>query len=101
MKPFIVLLLVFAISVLALRIMRGEYKFALSGRIAMSVMLLFTAIAHFAFTEGMAMMLPDFVPFKSEIVYLTGVIEIMAAICLLIPSATVATGWLLVIFFVL
>jgi uncharacterized membrane protein len=51
----------------------------------MSVMLLFTAIAHFKFTKGMTMMLPGFIPFKTETVYLTGIIEIVAAIGLFIP----------------
>ena len=43
-----------------------------SGRIAMSAMLAFTAVAHFVFTKGMTMMLPDFIPYKIETVYLTG-----------------------------
>src|SRR5690348_8129513 len=76
MKPLIVLLSVFAVSLLTTKIVRGNFELALSGRIAMSAMLAFTAIGHFAFTKGMAMMLPDFIPFKSETVYLTGIIEI-------------------------
>ena len=75
--------------------------YALSGRIAMSVMLLFTSIAHFVFTKGMAMMLPPFIPFKIEIVYLTGFIEMVAAIGLLIPRLSEVTGWLLIVFFIL
>ena len=67
----------------------------------MSVMLLFTAIAHFAYSKGMAMMLPAFIPFKTLIVYLTGVIEIMAAIGLQLDYLRVTTAWLLIIFFIL
>ena len=67
----------------------------------MSVMLVFTAIGHFAFTKGMAMMIPDFMPYKTEVVYLTGVIEIIAAVGLLIPSSRVWTGWALILFFIL
>ncbi|MEN6455397.1 MAG: hypothetical protein ABFD10_14165 [Prolixibacteraceae bacterium] len=67
----------------------------------MSAMLLFTAIGHFVFTTGMAMMLPDFVPYKTETVYLTGIIEIAAAIGLLIPRFRVITAWLLITFFLL
>ncbi len=67
----------------------------------MSVMLLFTAMGHFIFTKGMAMMIPDFIPFKTEMVYLTGIIEIVAAIGLLIPALRVLTAWLLILFFVL
>lgn len=101
MKPLIVLLSVFSISLLVLKLIRGNYEFTLSGRIAMSVMLLFTAVAHFAFTKGMAMMLPDFIPYKTETVYLTGIIEIAAAIGLFIPSFRLITAWLLIAFFML
>lgn len=101
MKPLIVLLSVFAVSLLTTKIVRGNFELALSGRIAMSVMLAFTAIAHFAFTKGMAMMLPDFIPFKTETVYLTGIIEIAAAIGLFIPNFRIATAWLLIAFFIL
>ncbi|HSD08473.1 hypothetical protein [Flavobacterium sp.] len=101
MKPFIVLLSVFAISLLTIKLLEGNYQFALSARIAMSVMLLFTAIAHFAFTKGMAMMLPSSIPYKTEIVYLTGIIEIAAALGLLFPSISTLTGWLLIAFFIL
>ncbi|GAA5024883.1 hypothetical protein GCM10011506_08820 [Marivirga lumbricoides] len=101
MKPLIVLLSVFAISIAINRIFSGNYEIALSARIAMSVMLVFTAIAHFAFTKGMSMMLPDFIPFKTETVYVTGIIEIAAAIGLFIPNLRIITAWLLIAFFIL
>jgi uncharacterized membrane protein len=101
MKPLIVLISVFAISLLITKLTLGTTEVALSGRIAMSAMLLFTAVGHFAFTKGMSMMLPDFIPFKTETVYLTGIIEIAAAIGLLIPDIRVMTAWLLIVFFVL
>jgi uncharacterized membrane protein len=100
MKPLIILFTVFAVSLLTTKFVRGKFEFALSGRIAMSAMLLFTAIGHFAFTEGMSMMLPDFIPFKTETVYLTGVIEIAAAIGLFIPNFRIVTAWLLIAFFI-
>lgn len=101
MKPLIVLLAVFALSLLITKMVRGKVEHALSGRIALSVMLVFTAIAHFAFTKGLSMMLPDFIPFKTEIIYLTGLLEIAAAIGLFIPRYSVLTAWLLIAFFLL
>lgn len=101
MKPLIVLLSVFAVSILTTKFVRGNFELALSGRIAMSAMLAFTAVAHFTFTKGMAMMLPDFIPFKIETVYLTGIIEIVAAIGLFIPNFRIVTAWLLIVFFIL
>ena len=101
MKPLIVLLISFAISVFTLRVIQKQYDVALSARIALSAMLVFTALAHFAFTKGMTMMMPDFVPYKKQLVYFTGIIEILAAIGLLIPNLRVLTGWLLIVFFIM
>lgn len=43
-------------------------------------MLVFTGVAHFVKTDLMIEMIPDFIPFKKETVYLSGLIEIIAAI---------------------
>ena len=99
MKPLIVLVVVFAVALLVTYLLGEQANWQLAGRIAMSVMLVFTAIAHFAFTKGMEMMIPAFIPFKREFVYVTGIIEILAAIGLLIPGISVITGWLLIVFF--
>jgi uncharacterized membrane protein len=101
MKPLLVLLGAFGISLLVMKILQGNFEFALSGRIAMSVMLVFTAVAHFAFARGMAMMLPGFIPYKTGTVYLTGIIEIAAAIGLFVPDLRAITGSLLIAFFIL
>ncbi|TCI92193.1 DoxX family protein [Tenacibaculum sp. M341] len=101
MKPLIVLLLSFTISILVFKILKKEYNFALSARIAMSIMLVFTALGHFVFTKGMSMMIPKFVPFKDIFIYLTGIFEILLAIGLLIPKLKVLSGWVLVIFLLL
>ncbi len=101
MKPLIILFAVFAGSLLTTKFVYGNFEFALSGRIAMSSMLLFTAIGHFAFTKGMSIKLPDFIPYKTEVVYLTGIIEIAAAIGLFIPIFQILTAWLLIAFFIL
>ena len=101
MKPLIVLLSVFFISLILNKIFTRGYKLGFSGRIAIAVMLVFTAIAHIVFTEGMAMMIPSFIPFKTELVYLTGILEIAAAFGILIPGTRLLTAWLLIAFFIL
>ena len=98
MKPLIVLLLVFGIS-LAVTKLINDYNIRLSAQIAMAVMMVFTSIGHFIYTRGMAMMLPSFIPFKKEVVYLTGMLEIASAAGLLIPATRTITAWLLIIFF--
>ena len=101
MKPLIVLLLSFTISLFILKIIKKEYDFALSARIAMSIMLVFTAVGHFAFTKGMSMMIPKFIPFKESFVYLTGMFEILLAIGLLITKFKTISGYALIIFLLL
>ncbi len=101
MKPLIVLLTVFAVSLLVTKIFHNTFELALSGRIAMSAMLVFTAIGHFAFTKGMSLMIPEFIPFKTETVYITGIAEIIFAVGLLLPDYRVLTAWLLIVFLIL
>ncbi len=101
MKPLVVLLSSFVIAIFVIRIVTKEYNFALSARIAMSIMLCFTAIGHFIFTKGMAMMIPKFIPFKEVFVHLTGLFEILIAIGLLIPRFKYLSGWALIIFLLL
>ncbi|HVV07544.1 MAG TPA: hypothetical protein VHC96_25130 [Puia sp.] len=99
MKPLIVLLASFLICFLIIRWSNGRWDYRLSARIAMAIMLLFTAIAHFVFTRGMEMMLPAFVPLKKGLVYFTGVVEMAAAIGLLLNDWFANTGVLLIVFF--
>lgn len=101
MKPFFVLIISFVVSLLAIRLITGTADPFLAGNIAMSVMLVFTAIGHFAFVKGMEMMMPPFIPFKAAMVYITGIIEVMAAAGLLIPSLQLLTAHLLILFFIL
>lgn len=101
MKPLIVLLCAFGISLLVSKKLCGRLEWALSARIAMSVMLVFTAFGHFLFTQGMALMLPDVVPCKTAVIYLTGGVEVAAAIGLLTPGLRSIVAWLLILFFIL
>ncbi|MCF3110537.1 hypothetical protein LL912_17250 [Niabella sp. CC-SYL272] len=101
MKPLMVLLVTFAIAAVISKLMHRPDAWALSGRIAMVVMLVFTATAHFVFTKGMSMMLPSFIPGKAALVYSTGVMEMVAAVALLIPALRLPAAWFLVLFLVL
>lgn len=100
MKPLFVLVITFAIS-LAATALTSDVDIKLSGKIAMSIMLLFTSIGHFKFTKGMEMMMPAFIPAKRLMIIATGFIEILAAIGLLVNATSNFTGIILIIFFVL
>ncbi|OHT45200.1 DoxX family protein [Flavobacterium tructae] len=99
METLIVLLGVFVITLLFIKLISKKIEIFQSARIAMAVMLVFTAVSHFVFTKGMAMMV-SFLPWPTAIVYATGIIELMAAVGLLIPKTRVLTAKLLIVFFI-
>lgn len=102
MTPLIFLLGTFAVLYLADRfLLGGKLGISLTGRIAMAVMLLITGIAHFTLTEEMTAMMPEIMPLKREIVYFTGVCELLAVIGLLWSKTAKLTAIVLIIFFVL
>lgn len=100
MKPFYVLLGTFGIAWLALWLAPVANAMMLAGCIAMCAMLLFTAIGHFAFTQGMVAMIPRVIPYKKVIVYITGVMEIALGIALLFSAIRTISGWLLILFLI-
>lgn len=100
MKPLIVLLVVFILAVAGTRLIFKVDNLPLCGCIAMAAMLAFTGMGHFAFTKGMAMMIPEFIPYKIFLVYLTGAIEILFAAGLLIQQIRIITGVALIVFLI-
>lgn len=101
MKPLFVLIGVFVCLLAGTRIFKAEPDYILAGAVGLSAMLLFTALGHFMYTRGMSAMLPGFVPLRTQLVYLTGLIEIVAAIGIFIHAFKKLTGILLIIFFIL
>jgi uncharacterized membrane protein len=100
MKPLVVLLVVFGLSCLGFYVSSHDPAYIISGRIAMSIMLLFTAVGHFAFYQGMTMTVPPYIPFKKFMVYFTAVLEIAAAFGLLLIGTHYYTAVFLIVFFV-
>ncbi len=101
MKPLFVLLITFVLLLLIIKLAGNTWNFSLAGIIAMSAMLLFTSIGHFAFSKGMTLMVPSFIPFKKEMVLVTGLLEIIAAVALLIAPWRHITAVFLILFFML
>jgi uncharacterized membrane protein len=91
-------LVVLLVSYVVLAIIKVEK--GLRGRISLSVLLIFSGTAHFYKTQEMAMMLPDYVSFKSGIIYMTGVLELLGAIGILIPRVRRLAGICLILMFV-
>ena len=101
MAPLIFLLVSFALLYVIDRFLLGR-RLGLSfiGRAAMAVMLVVTAISHFTNTAEMVEMMPDLMPAKREMVYLTGAIEIMAIVGLLWDRFSRLASILLIVFFI-
>ncbi|MGO4770079.1 hypothetical protein ACEN2I_00315 [Flavobacterium sp. W22_SRS_FK3] len=100
METLIVLFGAFTLTLLIIWLLTKRLELRFSGRVAMAIMLVFTAVGHFVFTKGMIMMIP-FLLCPNMIVIFTGVIELIAAIGLLLPNTKVLTGKLLILFFIL
>jgi uncharacterized membrane protein len=73
---------------------------SMRGRITLTVFFLFTGLSHFLMTEKMAQMLPPSVPMRTTIIYVTGVLEILGAIGLLINPLQKITAWALIVFLI-
>jgi uncharacterized membrane protein len=100
METLIVLFGVFTATLLIIWLTTKRLELSFAGRVAMALMLIFTAIGHFTFTKGMAMMI-SFLPWANAIVIATGIIELIATIGLLLPKTKILTGKLLILFFIL
>ena len=72
---------------------------SLMGKIAMAIMLLFTGSSHFFKTGEMVQMMPDFLPYKIQLVYFTGALDLGFAIALLLPRYAKWTTIALILFF--
>lgn len=72
----------------------------LSGVYGLSAAFFFFTIGHYVATEEMVLMIPSFVPFRTELVYLTGLLELSLAIGLLIPRHRHIVGLLCIAVFV-
>lgn len=101
MKPLVVLLAASVAALFTIYFIKGDWDYVLSGNIGMAAMLLFTAIGHLVYWKGMALMIPGFIPAKKIIVYATGIIEVLFAIGLCIPSTRRLSADLLILFFLL
>lgn len=102
MAPLIFLLGTFAALYLINRfLLGGRLSLSFMGRASMAVMLIVTGIAHFTNTQQMIDIMPDFIPAKREMIYLTGVCELLAVVGLLWDKTARLASILLIIFFVL
>jgi uncharacterized membrane protein len=97
---FLLLLLIgpyLIITLLARWSRRFNVRPSTRARIGLSLFFAFTAIGHFIKTEEMSTMLPNSVPYRVELIYVTGVLESLGAIGVWIPKLMKLTGLCLIL----
>jgi uncharacterized membrane protein len=105
MAPLIVMIAVWLVARLfgALTLWRAANSWDGALRVALAAMFLFTAVSHFhPRTRGdLVRMVPPALPAPGALVTITGALELMGAIGLLLPSTAVAAAYCLLALLVL
>ncbi len=95
--PAIVLALLVGpyVILMALGRLRGREFFDSStlGCLGVSLVFCFTGVGHFVQTEPMAEMLPPWIPGAIPLIYISGTIELAAAIAVVIPRYRRLVSW--------
>ncbi|MFC7784833.1 MULTISPECIES: DoxX family protein [unclassified Rossellomorea] len=73
----------------------------LLGLILFSFFFFLAGVFHFIEAQGFARMIPEIIPLREEIVYITGMIEFILAVLLLIPKTREKAGIITAIYLVL
>ena len=101
MAPLIILLAAFGLLFVVNKfLLEGGLGLAFIGRASLALMLVATGIAHFTSTDSMVEMMPEALPMKRGLVYLTGVMELAAVAGLLVDRLSRPAAVLLVVFFI-
>jgi uncharacterized membrane protein len=66
-------------------------------RVGLTLFFAFTAIGHFIRTEEMAAMTPSSIPYRVELIYITGALELLGAVGVWIPGLVRLTGICLIL----
>lgn len=104
--PIIMLVLMgapYLVALSASAITGRDFDLRAAAAIGLAMLFIFTGIGHFVRTEPMAQMLPPWVTLRTQVVYMTGVLEFAVAVGFLIPTLRRVAGWaaavMLVLFF--
>ena len=65
--------------------------------IGLTLFFAFAGLGHFIRTEEMSQMLPSSVPYRIELIYLTGILELLGAVGVWIPRLMRLTGLCLIL----
>ena len=97
---FLLLLLVapYLLLTLAGRRMTGrDIAPATRARVGLTLFFLFTAFGHFVRTEEMSKMVPPPIPYRVELIYITGALELLGAAGVWVPRVKRLAGLCLIL----
>ena len=92
----LLLIVPFLLTRFALRSRVGLDGTSIAFRVGLSMFFMFTGMGHFLKTEEMSLMLGDAVPYPLLAVQVTGVLELLAAVGVWLPTWRQLTGYCLV-----
>ena len=101
MSVLIVLLSSFALSYAVLWKTNKQPHAHRAAVISFACTIIFTALGHFFYVNGMMEMMPEWVPFRKFIVLSSGVFEILGGLALLLLKNKKRTGLVLIVFLIL
>jgi uncharacterized membrane protein len=101
---FLLLLLVAPYPILTLAgkwVQSLELAQATRARVGLTLFFAFTAIGHFIRTDEMSAMVPPFIPYRVELIYITGILELLGAITVWIPGLIRLAGVCLILMLII
>ncbi len=69
-------------------------------RIILAICIIIVGIAHFAVAEPFIKIVPPYLPYHRELVYISGFFEILGGIGILVPPVSQAAAWGLLLLFI-
>ena len=96
----ILILCLLLLPLLVATVIRGRSSARLGGTIGMALAFGFFGLGHFVQTEAMTQMLPYVVPFATQLVIATGLLELAVALALLHPASRRSAGLAAIAIFV-
>lgn len=98
---FLILIGVFALAYSVDQLTPWSVDRRTRGSIALACMFAFAGVGHFIVPESLSHMLPEWVPARVALVYVSGTLELAGAIGLCIPRLRRTAGWCFIALLVL
>lgn len=74
-------------------VMRGDFDLQSAGAVGLGLLFIFTGVGHFIQTQAMTQMLPGWLPWRTLLVYATGVLEFAIALGFFVRKSRKFAGW--------